>query len=271
MKSKTIKTKQVYFEKNQDIIYLKRINEEWHPINFRWIPVIKLKNELNFKTNRMKKNVILPILVLLLTLVSSCSRDTIYGSGELASENRDVAYFTKVSSEGIFEANITQGTEQSLEIIANDNIIHKVKTSVVNNELKLYLDSDNDNYRDIYLQANIVVTSLNGLKNSGAGNMYVNNIEEDGSFSIRNSGSADITIQGSASNLDVKNEGSGSIYGFGFFVNDCTIKIEGTGSFEINCSDNLDVDIEGSGNVFYKGYPNINTTISGSGSVINVN
>ena len=219
----------------------------------------------------MKNSVILPVLVLLLTLVSSCSRDTIYGSGEMTSEFRDVEYFTKVSSEGIFEVNITQGTEQSIEIIANDNIIHKVKTSVVNNELKLYLDSDNDNYRDIYLQANIAVTRLNGLNNSGAGNMYVHNIEEEGSFSIRNSGSADIIIDGSASILNSKNEGSGSIYGFGFFIEDCSIKIEGSGSFEINCSDNLDVDIEGSGNVFYKGSPNINTAISGSGSVINVN
>ena len=270
MKTNTIKIKHVYSEKKENTVYFKQKNETWFPINFQWIPVVNLNNELNLKTNKMKNLVILPV-VLLLTLISSCSRDTIYGSGDMVSEFRDVDYFTKLSSEGVFDVNITQGTSQSIEIIANDNIIHKVKTRVVNNELKLYLDSDNDTYRDIILQANIVVTRLNGLKNSGTGNIYAYNIEEEGSFSIGNSGTADITAEGSASSLNAKNEGSGEIFGFDFFVEDCSIDIEGSGSVEISCSENLDVDIEGSGNVYYKGNPTIDTTISGSGSVLNEN
>lgn len=98
MKTKPIKTKQVYSDKKQNTVYFKQNNEEWFPINFQWIPVIKLNNELNLKTNKMKNLVILPV-VFLLIFISSCSRDTINGSGDLTSEFRTVAAFSKVDSE----------------------------------------------------------------------------------------------------------------------------------------------------------------------------
>ena len=49
MKKNTIKTKHVYSEKKQNTIYLKQKNEKWFPINFQWIPGVKLNNELNIK------------------------------------------------------------------------------------------------------------------------------------------------------------------------------------------------------------------------------
>ena len=265
----SIKTKQVYSEKNQKTVYLKKTNQEWFPINFQWIPVIKLNNELNKKTNKMKNLVILPI-VLLLALISSCSRDTITGSGDLTSEFRNVANFTKVSSEGIFEVTITQGTSQSIEIIADDNIMHKVKTKVVNNELRLYLDDDNS-YRDINLQANIAVPRVNGIKNSGAGNVTIYDVMEDGSFNVFNSGSGNISIDGYAESLSIKNEGSGNFYGFLFDINICNVDISGSGNGEVSCVDNLDIHIKGSGDVYYLGSPSIEADISGSGKIIDAN
>jgi len=45
---------------------------------------------------------------------------------------------------------VTQGESQSVEIIADDNIMSKVITKVVDNEFRLYLDEDN-NYKNISL------------------------------------------------------------------------------------------------------------------------
>ena len=247
---------------------MKKNNEKWFPINFQWIPVVKLNNELNIKTNKMKNLLILPMIFLLIS-ISSCSDDTIIGSGDITSEFRNVANFSKVSSEGIFVVNIIQGSSQSVEIIADNNILSKVKSKVVNDELRLYLD--NNTFNNISLEANITVTRLNSLKNSGAGNMYVRNIDEPGEFRINNSGSADILIQGSATSFNIKNEGSGSIEGFDFFVNDCNVEIDGSGNVKVSCTDNLKVDIDGSGSVYYIGNPTIDADISGSGQVINDN
>ncbi len=270
MKSNPIKATHVYFEKQTETLSIKKSENKWYPINFQWIPVIKLKNELNLKTNKMKNLFFLPILVLL-TFISSCSKDeVIIGSGNLTTETRDINYFSKVNSEGVFEVTITQGASQTLEITTDNNIINQVKTRVVNNELYLYLD-DNYNYQDLTIQVDIIATNLNSLVNSGVGNMYAYEVDENGTFTIDNSGTGDILIEGSATNLNILNQGSGAILAFDFYVENCSIEIEGSGSAETSCSETLTVDIAGSGDVYYKGTPSINTTISGSGNIINSN
>lgn len=217
----------------------------------------------------MKTNFFLSI-VLLSLLITSCSNDDDYfGSGNTISENRNVNSFTKLSSEGTFIINIYQGPTQSVEVIADENIMSRVKTSVLNNELRVYLSDGK--YSNVTLEANITVTNLSGLKNSGSGDINVYELNSLGNIDIDNLGNGSIIIDGHVSDLNIRNEGSGDIMAFDFFVKNCSIDIEGSGSVEINCSDNLDVDIEGSGNVFYKGNPAIDTNISGSGLVINSN
>lgn len=52
MKKKSIKTKQVYSEKKENTVYMKTNNQIWFPINFQWIPIVRLNNELNIKTKK---------------------------------------------------------------------------------------------------------------------------------------------------------------------------------------------------------------------------
>ncbi len=91
------------------------------------------------------------------------------------------------------------------------------------------------------------------------------------SFSISASIIADILIEGSATSLDIKNEGSGSIMAFDVLVNDCGVEIVGSGDVEVSCSDHLNAEIDGSGSVYYKGNPIISVDINGSGQVVNDN
>jgi hypothetical protein len=217
----------------------------------------------------MKKLFILPI-ALLLILMSSCKKDEKSGSSSIVSQYRTVPTFNKVSSDGIFDLVITQGSEQSVEIIANDNIINEVETEVVDNELRLFLDED-FNYTNIQLQANIVVPNIYGIKNVGAGNVLIVNVSNDQNFNVYNSGAGNISIEGSAQGLTIENEGSGKIQAFTFPVDNCDVQIIGSGDCEVNVALTLDVEIDGSGNVYYIGSPEINTNILGSGEVIDSN
>ncbi len=268
MKTNTITTDQAYSEKRQNTVISNPNNDIWSPINFQWFPIVNLNNELNKKTNKMK-NISILLVAFILTLLS-CSKDTITGSGDLISETRNVANFTKLKSQGVFEVMIIQGDNQSIEVIADNNIIHKVKTIVVNNELRLYLDDD-DNYGNISVQINITSPSINSLKNYGAGYILALDIDTSDSFYVFNSGSGEIRIEGSAPRLTLENEGSGTFEGFLFTVDDCNVKIIGSGDCNINCANNLNVHIEGSGDVHYIGTPIIETNISGSGAVIHEN
>ncbi len=150
-------------------------------------------------------------------------------------------YERKVKSEGTFKVTIIQDAIQSVEIIADNNVIQKINTRVVDNELRLYLDDGK--YQGLSLEVNISVQRINGLRNSGTGNMSVYNVEEEGAFVVNNSGSADILIEGNVSSFNVKNEGSGNIMGSNFFATNCSVEIDGSGSVEVSCSDNLNVEI----------------------------
>lgn len=218
----------------------------------------------------MKRLFALSCLTLIILFVSCDSDETINGSGNLITESRDLDPFTKISSEGIFEVKVNQGQVQSVEIRADDNVMDQVRTRVVNNELQLYLE-EGFSYNGITLEATITATSLDGLFNSGAGNMTISDIDEEGTFNIGNFGSGNISIEGSATDLNIRNEGSGDILAFDFIVENCSLNLEGSGSAEVNCTESLDVTIEGSGNVYYKGNPTVNTQISGSGRVVDAN
>lgn len=215
----------------------------------------------------MKRFIIL-ICILQFSL-TACTKDTIAGSGTPISEFRNVAEFTKVNSEGVFEVTITQGDFQSVEITADDNVIQRVKTEVVDNELRLYLDDRN--YRDINLKANIVSKRITGIENTGIGNFVISNVDESGNFNIYNSGTGNISVTGRAESLTVKNEGDGILKGFQFIVSDCNVEIVGSGDCEVHPTGILNVNIEGGGDVYYKGDPTIEANISGSGKVINAN
>jgi len=209
------------------------------------------------------------LTAVLLSLISSCSKETITGSGNLISEERDVAAFTRISSEGIIDVELTQGDAQFIEITADDNIIDRVRTQVVNGELRVFLEGDS--YRDIQINARITATGLSGISNSGTGSITASSLSGSETFALYNSGTGNVTISGSANSLDLVNEGSGDIRAFGFEVSQADLTLIGSGNAEVYCTNALTVLIEGSGSVYYKGNPTIETSIEGSGKVLDAN
>ena len=208
------------------------------------------------------------IAIIAITL-ASCSKDDYTGSGNTVSEFRDVHLFTKINSEGTFVVNITQGPTQSLEIIADDNIINRVKTIVSNDQLKIYLEDGN--YKNTYLEANITLPDLKSIKNEGTGDITVFELQSAGTMEIENIGTGNIAIAGYTDNLTIVKEGSGTINCAEFMAANIDLHIEGSGDSEVYCTESLNVNIEGSGNVYYKGSPSVTIDISGSGQVIPMN
>lgn len=211
------------------------------------------------------------IIVAIFTMMAvvSCSKEDFTGSGNTISEFREVNAFTKINSEGTFIVNISQGPTQSLEIIADDNIISRVKTQVSGDQLNLYLDDGN--YKNTYLEANITIPDLKGLRNEGTGDITVFELQSAGTLDIENIGTATIMIAGYTDNLNISNQGSGTINCAEFMTANTLVNIEGSGDCEVHCTESLNVTIEGSGSVYYKGSPTITDNISGSGRVIPMN
>lgn len=218
----------------------------------------------------MKKLLIITLSLAAILITSSCSKDDdFFGSGNITSEFRDISTFDKVYSEGTFTVNILQGPEQSVEVITNDNIIHRLKTTVSNNKLSIYLLDGN--YSNINVEVNITIPNLNEIQNIGTGDISAVELNSEDNLKIENSGTGNINISGSVNNVEIKNEGSGEIHGMQLMSINSTVEIIGSGDCEVYCTETLDVNIEGSGDLYYKGSPIINLNVSGSGSVINAN
>ena len=211
---------------------------------------------------------IIPTAVLLF-FVLGCSKDTIVGSGNLVSQEREVSSFDRINNNGIINIELNQGDSQFVEITADDNVIDRVRTEVVNGELLVYLDGDS--FRDIRINAVITTNSIKGIRNIGTGDVSASNILGNEDFTLYNSGTGTITLEGSANSLDVYNEGSGDIKAFEFPVDVAEVQLIGSGNCEVHCTDSMNVFIDGSGNVYYKGQPGIQVSIEGSGKVIDSN
>ena len=219
---------------------------------------------------KMKKLNLITLVLSIILSISSCSKDDmIAGSNNIISEFRDVATFSKVSSEGSFTVNIIQGSAQSLEVSANDNIMNRLKTTVSDNTLRIYvLDGS---YSNTQVEVTITMPNINELQNDGSGDISVLGLNSEGNMKVENTGSGDISISGSINNLDIRNEGSGSFYGAQFMSTTTDLENNGSGDCEVYSTEVLNVKIEGSGDVYYIGNPTIDTNISGSGNIINMN
>ncbi|MGD1947821.1 MAG: head GIN domain-containing protein [Croceivirga sp.] len=205
-------------------------------------------------------------LFLSLVISFSCSNeDDITGSGNIVFEDRELSSFQKISNSSSINLVIKQGASQSVRVTADDNIIGLVKTNVENGMLKV--DLPRGNYNDITILITINLPIIDGIENSGSGNITISEFEQLRNLKITNQGSGSITANGSGAVLDLTNTGSGSYFGFDFIIQDVEVRNTGSGSCEIFCSGTLNGSNSGSGSIFYKGNPELNISNTGTGVV----
>src|SRR5680860_1044529 len=76
--------------------------------------------------------------IALLFLTTACIDDfTIRGNGIAATEGRITQNFNKVKSSGAFDVHITNGDEQEVVIIAEENLLQYIETFASNNQLSI--------------------------------------------------------------------------------------------------------------------------------------
>ena len=208
-------------------------------------------------------------LVLLMVSMISCDEDSYLGSGDMITETRNLAEFSEIKTEGIFKVYIEQGDVQEVQVVADDNIVHRLKTRVIGDKLNIFLEKGN--YRNIEVEIFITVKNLTKIINEGTGDILAYDFFNNEQMTIENSGTGDIEVTGSANSLYLKNVGSGNIIATELSSNESTVRIEGSGDCKVLCEDYLKAYIEGSGNIYYLGNPIIDSEIEGSGKIESIN
>jgi len=234
----------------------------------------------------------LPLLGLLaaVILVSGCIGIVQNIPCEIGSENvisQDFTFSEFHSLDNLISADVylTQDTEQSVRVEAEDNIIEMLRMNVQDEKLSIrsgqcfsstrpvniYIsmkeveELSNSASGDIIGQAEIVSDTLK-LDVTGSGST---DLDLD-AYMLETiiSGSGDLILGGVADNHTSEISGSGSMKAFDFQTQKASIRSSGSGNAEVSVSEELDVIISGSGSIFYRGDPVITQTITGSGRLI---
>ena len=221
----------------------------------------------------------------ILVSITSCKKDII-GSGNIITQQRTTDNFNTIVTKGDFKVVVVKDQINSLEMTGEDNILEKVVTEVVGNQLTIKYENGVRIYRHKTVTVKVKTPSLVKTEIDGSGSIesadiwnatnFIAAIDGSGIINIHTisdsfdghiRGSGDMNILGSEKAIQLRIDGSANIYAFGFIANDAAASINGSGKIETTATNNLEATIKGSGKIYYKGSPSISTNISGSGSV----
>jgi hypothetical protein len=200
---------------------------------------------------------------------------------------------------------ISAGTEPSLEISADDGVLPLIQSTVSESVLDLRAASD-ANFQNARISIRAVVPALRALTVNGAGDVQISsfvvqslqidlngiaaialqpvtaesitvNLAGTGSidfatataitFSVNMGGSGRISAAGNVEELLVTSPGGGEFVGQELTARAARFDIAGTLTAFVSVLETLDVQMSGGGTVTFGGTPQVNASITGSGSV----
>lgn len=245
------------------------------------------------KNKRMMRLIVLMILSLSL---SACGvipfLNVVRGSGDLVSDVRPVSGFNRIQLDGAGQLLITQGTSESLEILAEDNLIDELTSEVQDGTLVLGFQ-EHPIRKTIIPTRRIVytltVTDLVGITINGAGDLQMNTLETGSleivlngagqikindlvttSLDVQISGAGNIEIDGEVSEQVVSIDGAANYQAGNLQSASTVIEIKGLGNATVWATQQLDVTTSGAGNLDYYGNPSVTQDISGAGNIRNL-
>ncbi len=211
---------------------------------------------------------------------------SVKGSGVEKKDTRSVEKFTGVNVKGYFTVEIDGTNDSEVRIIADDNIVGLVETTVKNGILYISLDKNADCVTDLKVilgnkalnfietsgATNIIVNNLSveslEVQTSGASELHLDNVRIANTLTLESSGASEVHAQGAAREISVDVSGASDINMERMPAERARIRLSGAGDIRIKATDELDARVSGAGTVTYFGKPrNIRQKVSGAGDI----
>ncbi len=217
------------------------------------------------------------------------SGERIRGSGNVVTETRSVSGFDGVTLMAAGRLLITQGTEESLTIETDDNLMSYLETKVSGGKLEISAEKDDISYNldpsdDVVFRIGVI--DLNDLTVYGGGDIEMDalattrlDIEIIGAADVTIGsltadqlridvpGASDIELAGEVLSQEVRWLGAGSYSGGELRSDTAVVSVVGAATLEVWTSDNLDITVTGAGTINYYGTPVVNQNVTGVGIV----
>ena len=210
------------------------------------------------------------------------------GSGNVLTETRDVSNFHAIDISYPAQVLVKQGSKESLEIEAEDNLLPGLKTQVEDGVLNIFYRRENGKHVNPTKTVKITIVvkdltsvdftsagdlTIEGLKTndldvslSGAGDLKLDKIALK-TLGVNLSGAGSMNASGTADDLDLSISGFGDFKGADLHSKNARVDISGAGSATVWVDNDLDAQISGAGSVSYYGSASVTKEVSGVGGI----
>jgi hypothetical protein len=229
------------------------------------------------------------ILVLLVLGSSACyfgPNETIYGSGNVVTEERNIDDFTGLKVSSGIDVVIRQGNEISLELEADDNLHEVIITEVEGDVLRVYTRKNIRKARSkkVYL----VYEELNSIRISSAGDVEGENVLEADDLDIDLSSAGDLSLEvdaeritcdisssgdarlsGSTRVLEASLSSAGDLHAYELKAEEVDVRCSSAGDARVYASKEFNMRSSSAGSIYYKGDGRVaNSHTSSAGSIV---
>jgi hypothetical protein len=252
-----------------------------------------MQKEVVKKTAGFKVLAVILVILLAAVTFTSCIRITGFsGSGNLATQERNISGIKSVSVSAGMNLYIEQSGSESLRIEADDNVIPKILTEVKDGNLVIKYKPWLFGFGGINVKSPVniylTVADIDAISASSGAYLESSTINTDSlkiTLSSGSSGKVEIEVSGlivdlsSGSNLEIEGTAeqqeadlsSGVKYdAYDLKSLQATLDVSSGAVADINVSERLDVDISSGATVRYIGTPKIVSDISSGGNLKNV-
>ena len=207
------------------------------------------------------------LMLLLVSLAVGCSRgllNQVRGSGNRQREERTVAAFTSIVTNGAFDITVVSQKPYALEIEGDDNVLPLVGTDVSGSVLHIKNRSSYSVSQPIRIT--ISVPNLNAVTSNGAGRIKITDLKND-NFELDVNGAPALEASGETKFLKIKANGAGNIDTHRLLATRADVNSNGVTQIDLYAREQLDVVVSGPSKVTYDGDPVVNKTINGPGTI----
>jgi hypothetical protein len=237
----------------------------------------------------IKKICYVPFLIIILLSLGSCYFDfheTVHGNGKVVTEERHADSFDRLKVSSGIDAIITQGEEESIKVIADENLLEYIKTEIHDNTLKIYTDAfirhaKSQEVHVVYKQIKEIdissagdVKGTNRMKTddldldlSSAGDLILD--VEAMSITCNISSAGDAHLSGTVDELDADLSSAGDLNASDLVAKKALVSVSSAGNANICATEEVDLSASSAGDIYYHGDPKIvNINKSSAGSII---
>ena len=199
-------------------------------------------------------------------VTSSAGKSGQEGPTNATKESRDVTGFEEVELRGVGNLSIEQTGSESLSVEAQEDVLPKLGTEVVDNRLIIGPKPGTTIQTNELVNYELTVKDLNALEVSGSANVEAEGVSTD-RLAVTISGTGNVKTGGEADKQEVSISGAGDYRAGELESKAVEIDVGGAGSAIVNASEKLDARISGVGSVEYVGDPKVEQDVSGVGRV----